>query len=108
MQIQTESSCHDSKGLFYDRWIALKQDLHHCLVQAIDHGALRNLNETQVRQQLRRGAEELCRTRAELLGPTDRRRLIDELVDEILGFGPLETLLRDASISDILINGHKT
>lgn len=90
------------------RRAALKQDLHRRLIQALDHSALRNMDEPQVRQQLRYGAEELCRSRPDLLSPTERARLIDELVDETLGLGPLETLLRDATISDILINGPRT
>ncbi len=90
-----------------DRWTALKQDLHRRLIQAVDHAALRNLDEAQLRHQLRLGAEELCRARPDLLNPAERNRLIEELVDETLGFGPLERLLRDPSVSDILINGPK-
>ena len=41
----------------------------------------------------------------EHLPPIEQRRLIDELVDEILGLGPLQPLLQDPSISEILING---
>src|SRR5262245_40740918 len=108
MQISPSQPRSDAKSLSEERWIALKQDFHKSLIQAIDHGALRHLNESQLRVQLRRGAEELCRSRAELLGPSDRRRLIDELIDEILGLGPLETLLRDNTVNDILINGPKT
>ena len=87
------------------RWNTLKQDLHRSLINAVDHKALREMDEAQVRRQLRIGAEELCRVRPDLLSPSDRNRLIDELVDETLGFGPLEQLLGDETISDILING---
>lgn len=87
------------------RWGALKQDLHRRLIQAVDHTALRNMDEAQIRHQLRLGAEELCRVQPDLLSPNERKRLLDELVDETLGFGPLEPLLNDESVSDILING---
>ncbi len=89
------------------RFAMLKQGLHNRLVQGIDLQALRNMDESQLRVELRRGAEELCRSRPDLLSAADRKRLVDELVDETLGFGPLEPLLNDPSISDILINGPK-
>ncbi|MEX0585448.1 MAG: CpaF family protein, partial [Pirellulales bacterium] len=52
-----------------------------------------------------RGAEKLCSSHGGLLSLADRERLIDELVHETLGLGPLEPLMRDPTISDILING---
>ncbi len=85
----------------------LKDDLHARLIKAIDLKALRNIGDADLRHELRRGAEELCQSYPSLLSAAERRRLIDELVDEILGYGPLESLLRDRSITDILINGPK-
>jgi MinD-like ATPase involved in chromosome partitioning or flagellar assembly len=41
----------------------------------------------------------------ELSGRSDRQHLIDEVVDEALGFGPLETMLQDATVSEIMVNG---
>ena len=50
----------------------------------------------------------LCDTENPLLNRMERERLIDEVLDETFGFGPLEVLLKDPTISDILINGpHK-
>ncbi|WP_425613998.1 CpaF family protein [Anatilimnocola sp. NA78] len=83
----------------------LKQELHQRLVQSIDLTALRTMDEQQLRHEFRKGAEELCRQRPDLLGLAERRRIIEELIDETLGLGPLEPLLRDPTISDILING---
>ncbi len=52
--------------------------------------------------------ERLCDTENPLLNRMERERLIDEVLDETFGFGPLEVLLKDPTISDILINGpHK-
>src|SRR5947207_2191641 len=47
----------------------------------------------------------LCDTENPLLNRMERERLIDEILDETLGFGPLEALLKDPTISDIMING---
>jgi len=52
--------------------------------------------------------ERLCDTENPLLNRMERERLIEEVLDETFGFGPLEILLKDPTISDILINGpHK-
>jgi pilus assembly protein CpaF len=52
--------------------------------------------------------ERLCDTENPLLNRMERERLIDEVLDETFGFGPLEVLLKDPTISDILVNGpHK-
>ncbi|QDU31645.1 Putative conjugal transfer protein [Anatilimnocola aggregata] len=95
----------DSRPDVDERLLQLKRDLHQRLVQRIDLAALRTMDEQQLRLEFRKGAEELCRQRPDLLGLAERRRIIDELIDETLGFGPLEPLLRDPTISDILING---
>jgi pilus assembly protein CpaF len=52
--------------------------------------------------------ERLCDTENPLLNRMERERLIDEVLDETFGFGPLELLLKDPTVSDILVNGpHK-
>ena len=86
----------------------LKQDIHQRLVSAIDATVIGELQDDALRQEMRRGAEQLCRDHADLISGPQRDRLIDEIVDEALGLGPLETLLRDPTISDIMINGPKT
>ena len=50
----------------------------------------------------------LSSARNNLLNRTERERLVNEVLDETFGLGPLEPLMRDPTISDILINGHKT
>ena len=49
-------------------------------------------------------AEDLVNRRAQHLSSQDRQRLVDELLDEIFGLGPLEALLADPKVSDILVN----
>jgi len=63
------------------------------------------MDEADVRSELRRGAMELCASHTDLINQQERERLINELIDETLGLGPLEPLLRDPTISDILVNG---
>src|SRR5262249_11128454 len=53
-------------------------------------------------------AEELSRRSSDLLSLSEREQLVNEVMDETFGLGPIEPLMRDPSITDILINGPKT
>src|SRR5947207_11962351 len=66
------------------------------------------MGEDALRFEVRRAAEELCRMGSDLLSLQEQERLVNEVLDETFGLGPLEPLMRDTSISDILINGPKT
>lgn len=83
----------------------LKKELHERLIAGMNMSVARSIDPEVLRKELRRGAEGLCASQSQLLSKSERDRLIDELVHESLGLGPLEPLMADASISDILING---
>jgi pilus assembly protein CpaF len=83
----------------------LKESLHEQLVSGVDFSVLRSVDPTVLRDELRRGAAQLCAANSDLLSQAERSRLIEELVDETLGLGPLEPLMHDPTVSDILING---
>jgi pilus assembly protein CpaF len=85
----------------------LKQQLHEQLISGMDFSVMRAVDPNVLRAELRRGAEQLCRAHSDLLTQVERERLIDELIDETLGLGPLEPLMHDPTVSDILINGHE-
>ncbi|MCC9655257.1 CpaF family protein [Rhodopirellula halodulae] len=87
------------------RFQQLKAEIHEKLISGIDLAASRTANPNRLREELRRGAEQLSRMHSDLLSQAERQRLIDELVDETLGLGPLEPLMRDPTVSDILVNG---
>lgn len=87
------------------RFQELKVELHEQLIAGLDFAVLRTVDPTVVRRELRRAADRLCSQHSDLLSRTDRARLIEELVDETLGLGPLEPLMNDPTITDILING---
>ena len=91
-----------------DRLLRFKRELHTKLIEGMDLSTLGSLSEEELRREVRRGAEELCRLSSDLLSLTERERIINEVLDETFGLGPLEPLLRDHSISDIMINGPKT
>ena len=86
----------------------LKRLIHGKLVDKLDLSRVSDLEGDTLRKEIRLVVERLCDTENPLLNRMERERLIDEVLDETFGFGPLEVLLKDPTISDILINGpHK-
>jgi len=85
----------------------LKRRIHGKLVDKLDLTRVGELEGDVLRREIRLVVEHLCDTEETLLNRTERERLIEEVLDETFGLGPLELLLKDASISDILINGPK-
>jgi pilus assembly protein CpaF len=91
-----------------DRFLHYKKELHQQLIASMDLSAIGTLSEEDLRLEVRRAAEELARESSDLLSLAERERLVHEVLDETFGLGPLEPLMRDLSITDILINGPKT
>ena len=85
----------------------LKRRIHGKLVDKLDLTRVGELEGDALRREIRLVVEHLCDTENPLLNRMERERLIDEVLDETFGFGPLEVLLKDPTISDILINGPK-
>jgi pilus assembly protein CpaF len=90
------------------RFLLLKSKLHQQLIAEMDLSTIGTMNEQQLRVEVRRAAEELCRMSSALLSHGERERLVNEVLDETFGLGPLEPLMQDPSVSDILVNGPKT
>lgn len=85
-----------------------KKAVHEQLVRGMNVAALAALNQDDLRREVRRAAEDICRYSTDLLSRSDRDRLVNEVLDETFGLGPLEPLMRDPAVTDILINGPKT
>lgn len=83
----------------------VRRDLHTRLICGLDLSSLGSRTDAELREEIRRAAEEFCRQNNLLLNTAERDTLVTEVLDETFGLGPLEILLRDPSISDILING---
>jgi pilus assembly protein CpaF len=86
----------------------LKTQLHHRMIDAIDLSKAGELEETELRNQLRSLASHLCTLDAVQLSANDREVMVKELLDEIYGYGPLEALMADPDVTDILVNGADT
>jgi pilus assembly protein CpaF len=89
------------------RFQRLKADIHRQLVEMIDISKLSHWKPERLRREVRGLATRLAQQTPEMVNQIERERLIDEIMDEAFGLGPLEPLLHDPTISDILVNGPK-
>ena len=84
-----------------------KDKLHAQLLDVLDLSLINTLDAAQARTQIRETCSRLVEEEAAPLNFEQRRKVIDRIEDEVMGLGPLEPLLNDKSISDILVNGAK-
>jgi pilus assembly protein CpaF len=82
----------------------LRVRIHQQLVERLDVQNLKTLPPDTVRAEVRILIRELCQGEKGLLSSSEQEKLMDDVMDETFGLGPLETLLKDPAISDILVN----
>jgi len=85
----------------------IKRRIHGKLVDKLDLSRVGDLKGDVLKREIRVVVEHLCDAEETLLNRQERERIVDEVIDEVLGLGPLELILKDHTISDILINGPK-
>ncbi|HEU4643168.1 MAG TPA: CpaF family protein [Gemmatimonadaceae bacterium] len=84
----------------------LKVDLHRRLIERLDLEALEQIkDETQLVAQIRQAVFEFLRGESTPLSQAEREEIVEQIVYEVTGLGPIEPLFRDPTISDILVNG---
>ena len=86
----------------------MKSRLHKSLINRMDLTKLAELTPEQVHAEVLRLAETVLAQEAMPLSMSERDRLVNDVQHELFGLGPLEPLLADNSISDILVNCHST
>src|ERR1700693_4063576 len=85
----------------------LKFTLHRKLLDKINLEALATIDNQRVRGEVRQAVISLIDGEQTLLSSLERQQISEEVLDEVFGLGPLEPLLQDPTISDILVNTHK-
>jgi pilus assembly protein CpaF len=86
---------------------AVKSAIHRRLIQKLNLDRLTEINRDDVRREVGQILEALVVGESTPMNLQERERLAQEVLDEVFGLGPLEPLLADPTISDILVNGHK-
>ena len=94
----------DSEVIHY---LELKARIHRSLIQRLNLASIERMPVEQLRPDVDRLVSELLAQEALPLNSAEKVRLTDDLIDELRGFGPLEPLLRDPTVSDILANTYR-
>jgi pilus assembly protein CpaF len=87
------------------RFQRLKSDIHRRIVEMLDISKLEKVKPDRLRRDVRTLAEKLTRDSAEMLSESEQERMVDEVLHEVFGLGPLEGFVNDPEVSDILVNG---
>jgi len=82
----------------------MKVRIHQQLVERLDVQNLRTLPQDVVRHEVRNLIRDLCQSEKGLLSSAEQEKIMDEVMDETFGLGPLETLLKDPTVTDIMVN----
>jgi pilus assembly protein CpaF len=102
LQTTGDAGAFAAKDLHTD----LKVELHQQLLGLINLSALDNMSREQIQDEVGDIVLEELDKQRHALNQSERRQLVDDVLDELLGLGPIEPLLKDATITDILVNGH--
>lgn len=87
-------------------YLALKMELHRRLLDIINLQALETMSRAQIEAEVGEIVHEQLALQRHALNQQERKQLVSDILDELLGLGPLEPLLQDPTINDILVNGH--
>src|ERR1043166_5964755 len=88
-----------------DNYRLIKTRLHSRLLEEIDLEGLNRLADDIARERVRQAIRDMLNREKTPLTLPEREQLVVEIVDELFGYGPIEALLADPTVSDILING---
>jgi pilus assembly protein CpaF len=106
-QAKEQSAADSSNPLLTDKLLDAKIRLHRRLIEEINLSALERLPEEEMRQQIQQLVTQYIVVERLALNTQELNEFVSEILDEMTGLGPLEPLLKDPSINDILINGHE-
>ena len=100
-----EAVAADKEKKRKDKLAELKVELHKRLLENLNLAALEHASEANLKQEIAAIAHEALEEMSVVLPKDDRAILNQELYDEVMGLGPLEPLLKDETVNDILVNG---
>lgn len=89
-----------------DNHTELKVELHQRLLDLINLQALDQMSRSQIEAEVGDIVYEELSKQNQALNNSERKALVSDVLDELLGLGPIEPLLKDPTITDILVNGH--
>jgi pilus assembly protein CpaF len=104
--IISEEKSNKKDYIYGSEYQNLKSRIYDKLLDSIDLSLLESLEQNVLWQEISKMTEEMLKSESIPLNLREKERLMREVPDEVLGFGPLEAFLRDPTVSDILVNTH--
>ena len=101
------ASAHAANPLLTDKLLDAKVRLHRRLIEEINLSALEKLPEEEIRGHIQQLVSQYVLAERLALNTQELNDFVSEILDEMTGLGPLEPLLKDPTVNDILINGHE-
>jgi pilus assembly protein CpaF len=89
-----------------DRYFELKSEIHRKLIGVLNLDRVSSVPKDRMRAEIGRVVERLVEDERVPMTTAEQNRIVEEVLDEVLGLGPLEPLLKEPTISDILVNGY--
>ncbi|MCF6305652.1 MAG: CpaF family protein [Rhodobacteraceae bacterium] len=100
---EAENTIKDKKRA--DRLMNVRMDLHKRLLETLNLAAIESASDADLRREISAIAREGIHEMGVVLNGVEQKQLMADLMDEVTGLGPIEPLLRDPTVNDILING---
>ena len=105
--IRRPSTSTQPQGPSQERYVALKTRVHQKLLSVLNMDAMKATSRDRLRLEVRSVVERILHEDRLPISISERNKLVEEILDEVFGLGPLEPLLKDPTISDILVNTYK-
>ncbi len=104
-----QSLANVNRFLIIKEYHEMKAKIHNRLLDLVDLSILDSLDEATLRQEIKKLVERIMGDDGNSvpLNYLEREKLYSEIQDEVLGYGPIEPLMKDPTVSDILVNTHK-
>jgi pilus assembly protein CpaF len=109
-EFEQESSSKGSNSVLpQDPYRELKTKIHNYLLNELDLQIISNADaddsNDQLREDIKESATEVIEAEEERISPGDKQKVIKEIIDEIIGFGPINGVLNDPEVSEVMVNG---
>src|SRR5688572_9477758 len=93
------------EGMTPDEFVELKSRLHERLVKELEPSGLSGLATDEIERRVRPLIGKAMEEESLHLSPRHRQRIADEILDEVTGYGPIQPLLEDPTINEVMVNG---
>jgi len=106
-RVAAKPTAEDKERKRRERMSEIKMELHKRLLESLNLSALEHATEADLKAEIQAISAEALEEMSIVLNKEERQTLHQDLFDEVMGLGPLEPLLKDETVNDILVNGPK-